>query len=223
MTIDKLVNNLKSFWSSSSNATKLGIKLGLSFSSLIILRIILLRLRRRIKKLPNGPLGVPVLGSVFAMMSYGMVDYYQYVLPSYGKVSMHSFGASEEVLINDVSLAQSIFVKGKNKQATNVHVFDTGYEWNKNTKTRNQFGMSHKSVASLRSLLNNQELSKKHIKMGIEKNLNNMVFPTIDQSIANNESIRVGSLLRPMSFGLVSYALFGVKFVHFILFCSFYY
>lgn len=186
---------------------------GLSITSFFALRAVYIYLRRRIKKLPNGPIGVPILGSAFIMMAYGFVNFYENIMPQYGKISLNSVGASEEIIINDVSIARSIFVKGKNKQITNVHdhVFGSGYQWNKNTKTRNQFGMSYKSVESLRSLLNNQLLSKKYIKTGIEKNLHNLVFPTIDQSINNNKSIHVESLLRPMLFGLVTYALFGVK------------
>ena len=127
---------------------------------------------------------------------------------------IHAIGKIEEIIINDVSIAREIFIRGKNKQITHVHVFDSGDKWDKTTKTRNQFGMSNKSVESLCSLLNNQYLSKKYIKLGIEKNLNNLVFPTINNGINNNKLIYIKSLLRPMSFELVTYALFGIELIN---------
>lgn len=203
-----------SLWKRAHVAAKIAIASTAGCVSLTLLRLVYLRIRRRVKQFPPGPVGVPVFGVAFMYLFYGMNKVVIDILPSYGDVSMYSIGKSETVSINDPRIALNVFKTRQNEIDTTVHSFDTGLSWNESNKSRNAFGLSFKAVQSFRALINEESLNSRFIKNGIEHGLNVLVFPHVDKLISQGKSFDdVAELIRPMTFSLMMFAVFGVEYI----------
>ena len=210
--IGTVVTTAKSTWNRAHIAVKLALGVTGGCLSWLLLRFFYLKTRRIVKRLPPGPVGVPFFGSVFMMQRMGVRKVFLELFQTYGDICMYPIGISESIMINDPSLAIKVFKTRKNEIDTTVHSYDHGLEWNESNQHRNHFGLNFKAIQSFRALLGEEALNSKFIKQGIERGLNLLVFPQIDNAIKEKKSIEnIQSLVKPMTFSLMMFAVFGVK------------
>merc|ERR1712228_621130 len=77
----------------------------------LIGRYILIKLYRKYKKLPSGPVGYPIFGSLLSIISKGHKYYIELAQQSDAKICTYSIGATRIYSINDVKLMKSVFDK----------------------------------------------------------------------------------------------------------------
>ena len=106
-SVQKVIDIVKDFWSGSNKYTKLVIKCGFTVASLFTLRVILLSMRRKLKKLPPGPIGIiPYINVMPSIISSGVVNFNLNLGSSYGSIVNYSVFNSEFNVINDGPLAK---------------------------------------------------------------------------------------------------------------------
>ena len=84
------LNRLISMFNSAPVGVKIAIGSTAGCISLVLLRIGYHRIRKKVKKLPPGPLGVPFFGVAFLFAFAGMEKFYTKILTAYGDIAMYS-------------------------------------------------------------------------------------------------------------------------------------
>ena len=173
-----------------------------SFTAAWMMRIIYLKLWRKYKKLPNGPYGIPLIGSSMNVLDY---KWYEEMNKTYGSVYTFQLGMSPCVVINNPFLAQKLFNDSRLLDIPPIFgetdiQFDqmNGTEWAKRRKL---------VVTNMVSTLNNVKFIENAIKSFISKKL----FPVFNDNINKNEEIDFKKCFRAVGFNSVLHACFGLE------------
>ena len=193
----------------SKNKSKSAITLIVGSLGLLCSRYIYLSLYKKYVKLPSGPIGIPIFGSLISM---GM-DQYKFIsksMKSYGDISCCMLGQKRFILCNSPKIVKEIYIKNKlidvypltPKSNKNDLMFIgiNGSEWIKRRK------IIHQNLMNV--------LTSNVIQYISIKTLKSTIYPKIDEWIKNKTKtgFNTNGIFSPVTFNVVFFAIFGCEF-----------
>ena len=190
-----LPDHVMQYWNISNKYSKLCAKIGFSISAYLLIRALFIKLHRKIKGLPPGPIGLPYLGVMLYMTD--RIHWGNIIVPSYGPVCTISYMAITTVVINDYKIAKNVF----NKSSDNYqHYLSVGLS--KPEKDHNAFGVT--GIKRYPHLLGDR-LNAKFVEKSIKDCLFQIIFPEIDKQ----KSLKLRPLCKPFLFNVMLAATTG--------------
>ena len=209
--IGDTIAKLKGWWSSCSTASKLASSVASIGAFAYLLRVIRLVYRRRVCKMPPGPIGLPIFGSVLTV--FAGRNYLYETAPSFGPIFYCEWGALPIYTINDHKLIHAIF--GNKLSQNRPSFFCDNYKDSGNYKrieasfadvnNDNLWHLRRKYMLKSIIAIANREFVRKQINTL----LTSFMYDTLDKLAIDGSKWHPKEDLRHASFNIVFGAIFG--------------
>ena len=210
LTLEKIVSTINN-WQNRSSKHKWLVKTlfcAAGCASLLVFRIIVLKIRNKLLKRPPQLYGLPVIGSLLTMTIW-QDTLRSKIFPSYGDAVSFSVGNFNRYEINDLQLANAIFSKTVNRIAFGKTLFEPFGYVAPVTIVNNDENWSHRRKTIMGSIA--MLLDKSTLEENIAKILQQITYKELNEKLEmNNKYIWYPrKFLQNAVFNVIYLAMFG--------------